>query len=592
MSSRSNRSRLSPLRQLVPFMRPYAGRLTVAAIVLLIAAATGLALPMLIGRIVDEGFVANNQSTANQYFFALLALSVMLGGFTAARYYLVSWVGERVVADLRSAVYARAISLDPSYFETIRSGETLSRLTTDTTLVQAIAGVNLSIVLRSAVTLVGGLALLIYTSPALTGMIVLLIPLVLVPLFVFGRRVRKLSRDTQDRVADTAGIAGETLNSLQVVQAFNLEQVQSARYDEAVEHSFAASVKRIQARSILTALAIIIIFAGIVVVLRVGAGAVFSGEMTAGQLSQFLLYAMIVAGSSASLSEMWGEVQRASGAIERLMSLLAEQPSIVAPLHPRTLPNTGSTRPGRIRFDQVTFQYSSRPDEYALQDFTLEVEPGETVALVGPSAAGKSTVMQLLLRFYDPTSGSVSIEGVDLRELAPSSVRDTIGIVPQETVVFAQSAADNIRYGRPGASDAQVIEAATAAGAHHFISELPQGYDTYLGERGTRLSGGQRQRIAIARAFLKQPSIMLLDEATSALDAQTERDVQIALDQLMRGRTTIVVAHRLATVQTADRIVVMDAGRIVASGTHETLSNAQGLYAQLSALQFRTDTAS
>ncbi|MEM7250121.1 MAG: ABC transporter transmembrane domain-containing protein [Pseudomonadota bacterium] len=576
--------RFHPLKRLLPFMRPYSYQLMLAGAVLLIAAITALVLPIAVGRIIDLGFIANDQAAVNHYFFVMLILAFILGVFTAARYYLVSWVGERVVADLRSGAYARAISLDPSYFESKRSGETLSRLTTDTTLVQAIAGVNLSITLRSVVTLVGGLTMLAVTSPKLTGLIVAVIPVVLIPLFVFGRRVRHLSRDTQDRVADTAGIAGETLNALQVVQSFNLQPLQSERYDDAVERSFVTSLRRIRARALLTAAAIIIIFCGIVLVLRVGAGAVFDGALSPGQLGQFLIYAMIVAGSCASLSEMWGEVQRATGAIERLMELLGETPSIVAPANPTSVPSN----PARLSFDDVSFEYPTRPGEAALENFSLEIARGETVALVGPSAAGKSTVMQLLLRFYDPTEGAIRLDGIDLREFEPHALRQTIGIVPQDTVVFAQSALVNIRYGKPDASDAEVYEAAAAAGADEFIRRLPDGYATYLGERGVRLSGGQRQRIAIARAFLKQPAIMLLDEATSALDARTEREVQTALDALMQGRTTIVVAHRLATIHCADRIIVLDSGKIVATGDHQDLIQRDGLYAELSALQYRS----
>lgn len=556
-----------------------------ALMALFAAAASGLALPIGVRLVIDDGFSAENARAVDRYFLLLFALAAVLALFSATRFYLVTWLGERVVADVRTTLYQHVIRLSPVFFEANRSGEVLSRLTGDTTLVQSIAGAGASVALRSVLTLVGGLVMLSITSPHLTGVILILIPMVLVPLLFYGRRVRKLTRATQDQIAEASGLAGETIASIQTVQAFNLESTLAARFVEAITSSFEMAVRRIRARALLTAFAILIVFGAIVFVLWLGAQAVMDGSMTAGQLGQFLLYAVLVAGSAASLSEIWSEIQRGAGAVERIVQLLDEQPGIRAPARPVALPESAQ---GRLEFRDLSFHYPSRPNELALANLSFQVAPGESVALVGPSGAGKSTLFQLLLRFHDPDEGQILIDGVDITAADPSAVRARIGIVPQETVVFATSVLENIRYGKPEADDDAVRAAARAAGVENFVARLPDGYHTYLGERGTRLSGGQRQRIAIARALLRDPAIMLLDEATSALDAESERLVQTALADLMQGRTTVVIAHRLATVMSADRIIVMDQGCIVAQGTHASLLDANHLYANLAALQFNS----
>ena len=574
---------LRPLRAIVPFVRPYLGTLCLAMAALVLASAAQLTLPVAIRHLIDAGLLADSAASIDRYFLGLFAVAVAFGLFSALRFYLVTWLGERVVADIRDAVYRHIVRLDPAFFEVTRTGEVLSRLTTDTTLIQSISGAGLSIALRSALNLVGAVVMLAVTSPRLAGMILLLLPLVIAPLILIGRRVRTLSRASQDRVADTSGLAGEVLNAISTVQAFTLESLQSARFGDAVRVAFETAVRRIRVRALLTATVILFIFGAITFVLWIGTHAVMAGEMTGGQLGQFLLYAIFAAAATAGLSEMWGEVQRAAGAMERLVELLNAKPSIVAPADPQPMPEPGE---GRISLESVRFRYPSRPDTYAIDGFTLDVGSGDNLAIVGPSGAGKSTLFQLLLRFYDPESGCIRVDGVDISRAAPEAVRSRIGLVPQETVIFGTTARENIGYGRPGASDAEIEAAARAAAADDFIRELPGGYETYLGERGTRLSGGQRQRIAIARAILKDPPILLLDEATSSLDAESERAVQTALEHLMRDRTTIVIAHRLATVLRATRIVVMNNGRIVDIGSHDELVRRDPLYARLAELQF------
>ena len=596
----SRKSSLATLRGLSPFLRPYRRQFLLAGIALLFAAGATLAIPAAFKQMIDLGFGAASASAAagaaveggslehiNATFLALFGVAAVLAVATAARFYMVSWLGERVTADIRSAVYGHVVRQSPEFFETTRTGEVLSRLTTDTTLIQTVVGTSISLALRNTLLFFGGLVMLFVTSPRLTSIILGLLVLVVLPIVLFGRRVRKLSRDSQDRIADASAVAGEILNAMPTVQAFTREGHESGRFSREVEGAFSTAMRRIRARATLTMLAIVLVFGAIVFVLWLGAHAVLEGTMTGGDLGQFILYAGIVAGSVGALSEVMGDAQRAAGATERLLELLGAQSEIQDPLQPKLLPES-TANGARVTLDDVTFAYPSRLDEAALSHLALEIRPGETVAVVGPSGAGKTTLFQLLLRFYDPQAGSIRLDGVDVRDLALQTLRGAVGIVPQDTVIFSLDAMENIRYGRPDASDDEVIAAARMAAAHDFIERLPQGYASFLGERGVRLSGGQRQRIAIARALLKNPPLLLLDEATSALDAESERLVQRALEAAMVGRTTIIIAHRLATVQRADRIIVLDEGRIVESGTHAELIALRGVYANLAALQFQT----
>ena len=578
---RARSKEVGNLTRLAPFFAPYKGMMAAAAAALVATAVVSLILPLAVRRVID-GFETSAVALLDQYFFAALAIAGALAVGTGLRYYLVTRLGERVVADIRKSVFGRMIRMSPDFYDGILTGEVLSRITTDTTLLLSVIGSSVSVALRNVLILVGGMAAMLWTAPKLSGLVLLIVPAVILPIVILGRRLRRLSRENQDWIAESSGRASEWLLSAQTVQAYTYEGEAGRRFDAVTEDSFDSARKRIWTRALMTVIVISLVFVGIVGVLWIGARDVRADAMTIGELIQFLIYAIMVAGSVGALSEIWGELQRAAGATERLIELLEVEDAVRDPADPRPAPPLAQG----IRFEDVTFRYPTRPETAALDGVDLRVRPGETVALVGPSGAGKSTVIALLQRFYDPTSGAIRIDGTDIRDVSRADLRRLMALVPQDPVIFAASARDNIAFGRPGATDAEVEAAATAAAAHDFLSRLPQGYDTYVGERGVMLSGGQRHRIAIARAILRDAPVLLLDEATSALDAESERAVQVAVQRLAEGRTTIIVAHRLATVKAADRIVVMQDGSVVAEGTHDRLVAEGGLYARLARLQF------
>jgi ATP-binding cassette subfamily B protein len=584
-----SRSSIATLAGLFPFMRPYRRQFVLASIALVVAACATLTIPYAFKQMIDLGFGSAAGSGSikhvNSAFLALFGVASVLAVATAARFYMVSWLGERVTSDIRSAVYGHVVLQSPQFFETTQTGEVLSRLTTDTTLIQTVVGTSVSMALRNVLLFIGGLAMLFVTSAKLSAIIIVLLAAVVLPIVVFGRRVRKLSRDSQDRIADASALAGEILNAMPTVQAFTHETIEASRFGDSVEEAFRTAMRRIRSRALLTLLAIVLVFGSIVFVLWLGAHAVLENRMSGGELGQFILYASIVAGALGALSEVMGDAQRAAGATERLLELLSVKSPIQSPDVAQALPQRAANGAALLLKD-LEFHYPSRPNQSAISSLSLSIAAGETVAIVGSSGAGKTTLFQLLLRFYDPQHGQILLDGVDITQLDLHTLRAAIGIVPQDTVIFSANALENIRYGRHGASDAEVIAAAKLAAAHEFIERLPEGYQAFLGERGVRLSGGQRQRIAIARALLKNPPLLLLDEATSALDAESERLVQGALEAAMVGRTTVIIAHRLATVQRADRIIVLEHGKVVESGTHAQLVALKGVYANLAALQF------
>jgi len=574
---------ISALKMVLPYITPYRLQLGGAAVALLFAAATVLAMGAGLRLLIDEGFAAGNPLLLDRAVIVLVAVVVLLAGASYARFYLISWVGERVVADLRVAVFNHVIGLNLGFFETRSTGEILSRISTDTTLVQTVVGSSVSIALRNLLLFFGGMVMLLITSPKLTGLVLLVIPFVVIPIIVLGRKVRILSRNSQDRVADLGSHVEEILSGIRIVQAFSHESLDKIKFTQRVETAFDTAIERVRKRALLTAVVIAFIFGAVAIVLWIGGRDVLAGNISPGELSAFVFYAIVVAGSTGALSEVIGELQRAAGAMDRLNELLLVTSNIPIPLEPKSLPKKVT---GAIIFNKVNFYYPSRPDQLALNDFNLEIKPGETVAFVGPSGAGKTTVFQLLLRFYDPNLGTIKLEGVSLNQTDPKIVRRKIGLVPQDGVIFSDNVIENIRYGRPESTEKEIKLAAESANALEFIEKLPNGFETNLGEKGVQLSGGQRQRLAIARALLRDPAVLLLDEATSALDAESERFVQRALDKIMVGRTTLIIAHRLATVLRADRIIVMEEGRAIASGSHEQLLKSCPLYARLAQLQF------
>jgi ATP-binding cassette subfamily B protein len=582
------KGRLSALGDLWHFLVPYRLAVIGAGLALTVAAVTVLVVGVGLRMLVDQGFAGQDAGLLDRALLGLFVVIVVLAFATYSRYSLVSWLGERVVADIRKLVFSHVLTLDPAFFETTRVGDVLSRITTDTTLLQVVIGSSASVAMRNLLLLAGGMVMLAVTIPKLTLMLLFFVPAVVAPIVFIGRRVRRLSRTSQDRVADVGAHVEESLNAARTIQAFCHEDIDRDDFSDRVEGAFGAAVRRVRARAALTAVVIIFVFGGVGTILWIGGHDVLAGNLSAGELSAFIFYAILVAGATGAVSEVVGDLQRAAGATERLTELLAVQPAIAAPVDPVPMPIPPR---GEVSFEHTTFHYPARPDAAALSDFSLTIGKGEKLALVGPSGAGKSTVFQLLLRFYDPDSGRITFDGVELRSADPKELRGRIGLVAQDPVIFSTSGLENIRYGRRDASDDEVRAAAAAAAADVFLDALPQGFDTHLGEKGIRLSGGERQRIAIARAILRDPALLLLDEATSALDAESERLVQDALSRLMQGRTTVIIAHRLATVLEADRIVVLDEGRIVAQGSHEALMAEGGLYAHLADLQFDVDRA-
>ncbi len=587
-STPANGQSIRPLAALRPFLAPYRGRIALAGLFLVLAALTTLVLPLALRTLIDQGFVSPDPGERvmqmRQHFLALFAVGAALGIFSASRYFMVTWLGERITSDIKRAVYAHVLRQSPEFFETTQTGEVLSRLTADTTLIQTVVGTSVSMGLRNAIMTAGALAMLIVTNPLVMAQVLGGLVLLVLPAIAYGRRVRRLSRASQDRIADSSAIAAEVLNAVPVVQSYTAESREADRFGEATENAFHTGERRIRARAVLVAFIITATTGALLWGLYQGTQAVIDGRITAGHMGQTVVYVILLLSSVAALSEVYGDILRAAGATERMMELLQARSRIESPAQARALPVTHAG--SHVKLQGVHFHYPSRPSQPALEDFTLEVAPGETVALVGPSGAGKSTVFQLLLRYYDPQAGHVELDGVKLQEANLDALRERIGIVPQDSTIFSASAMENIRYGRPGASDDEVMAAARAAHAHDFLQRLPEGYHTFLGERGVRLSGGQRQRISIARAILKNAPLLLLDEATSALDSDSERAVQAALEEAMKGRTTLVIAHRLSTVVNADRIVVMDNGRIADAGTHTELMARNGLYARLAAMQF------